>query len=252
METLKNDVLKNQDNDQGSKKLLDTLTPTGPNIPADLQDYRDTWEKRVELIDDETKEKIIQVAKKIPVEVEYESDGSKLIILKLWKKTIKLFSPRLENYTDEKYRDKRMFDYEFSSAFDFNGKIYRDTVKLWWMIWDDILKWENQKLKWYIMQKKEDWYYIASIEDVKKILSDLWKIAGLEHKAKDKEQIIFEEMALLTYLTGISGDYRLTMWDNQTSWSDKSRSIAHFSMWYCDFDSMDSNNFDGNIFMLTK
>ena len=252
METPKNEPKQNQENNPQSKDLLDTLTPESPTIPQELKDFREIWKERVELISDEVKEKIIEAWKKIPVEVKYEPDGSKIITLKLWTKTIRILSPRLEKYTDEEYGEKRMFNYEYASAFDFNGKIYRDTVKLWWMRWDDVSKRENQKLKEYVMQKKEEWYHIAKIEEVKSILSELWKIAGFETGNGSKDKLMLEELSLLMYLTGISWDYWLTMWDKESSWNQDSRSLAHFSMWYCDFDSMDSDHFDGNIFMLAN
>ena len=74
METPKNETQKKQENNPKSKELLDTLAPESPDIPQELKDFRETWKDRVELISDDTKEKIIEAGKKIPVEVNYEPD----------------------------------------------------------------------------------------------------------------------------------------------------------------------------------
>ena len=55
----------------------------GWEIPQELENFRESWKEKIKNIGDESKEKIIKAAENIPVKVEIDGDGSRLIELKL-------------------------------------------------------------------------------------------------------------------------------------------------------------------------
>ena len=81
------------------------------------------WKEKISNISDESEEKIIEAADNIPVKVEVDSDGSRLIEFKLRGKTCKILDPRLEDHTDDEYRAH----FRSSSI----TEVDRDYVKLW-------------------------------------------------------------------------------------------------------------------------
>ena len=85
------------------------------------------------------------------------------------------------------------------------------------MVWDNVNEWKNEKLKEYVKKKEREWLHIPKIEEMKDLLGELWKQSDLTDQ---KDQI-----AMLMYLTGIYWDYWLSMWDDEKSWSENSRSI---------------------------
>ena len=179
------------------------------DIPEELKEYREKWKEKIKNISDESKEKIIKAAENIEVKVNVDSDWSRLIEFKLRGKTCKILDPRLEDHTDDEYR----VHFKSSSI----TEIERDYVKLWWMKWDNVDEWENEKLKAYVKKKEREWLHIPKIEEMKDLLGELWKQSDLTDQ---KDQI-----AMLMYLTGIYWDYWLSMWDDEKSWSENSRSI---------------------------
>lgn len=164
------------------------------DIPQELKDYREAWKNKKRFIDNEAKEKIIKVVDKIPVKVEIDSDGSRLVEFKLWNKTYKILDPRLKIHSDDEYfRDA---EYIFITK-------RNEWVELSWMWWDDVDAWENQKLKKYVKEKQRKWLYIPKIEEMENILAELWEVAEL-----DKES---DQIAMLMYLTWMDWDYWLSM-----------------------------------------
>ena len=164
-------------------------------IPQELRDFRKIWDRNIDVntnISVEWKEKIIKVAEKIPVKVEKELDGSRIIEFKLWNKKYKILDVNIDTHTDEKYmRVSRV------------NVIMKNEVKLWWMMWDDIDKRENKKLKSYVKAKENEWLHIPKQEEIRKLLDELWKIANLDDEN--------EQVAMLMYLTGMFWEYWLNM-----------------------------------------
>ena len=162
------------------------------DIPEELKEYREKWKEKIENISDESKEKIIKAAENIEVKVDVDSDWSRLVEFKLRGKTCKILDPRLEDHTDDEYRG----NCEYTC-------VTRDEVKLWWMKWDNVDEWENEKLKAYVKKKESEWLHIPKIEEMEDLLGELWKQSDLTDQ---KDQI-----AMLMYLTGIYWDYWLSM-----------------------------------------
>lgn len=181
-------------------------------IPQELKDFREAWKERIIGIDNKSKEKIIKAAEKIPVKVETESDGSRLIEFKLWWKRWKILDPKLNSHSDDEYKYSLNRD---------SIKHIDDTVKLWWMRWDDVEEWNNEKLKEYVKEKQWEWLHIAKIEEMRDFLAELWEKADLDG--------LDDQIAMLMYLTGMDWRYWLSMWDDKKSWSQVSRSEL-----YCD------------------
>lgn len=187
-------------------RMLENDAENTIEIPEDLKNYRKAWKEKIRDISEENKEKIIKVADKIPVKVEIDSDGSRLIEFNLWGKTRKILDPELEAHSDSEY---------FVN--------YNDTtwtykwVELWWMIWDDVDWWKNQKLKEYVREKQWEWLHIAKIEEMVSILKEFRKEVGLDD--------VKDQIAMLMYLTGMDWNYRLSMWSSFWSGSEESRYI---------------------------
>ncbi len=179
-------------------------------IPQELKDFREAWKERIIGIDNKSKEKIIKAAEKIPVKVETESDGSRLIEFKLWWKRWKILDPKLNSHSDDEYKYSLNRD---------SIKHIDDTVKLWWMRWDDVEEWNNEKLKEYVKEKQREWLHIAKIEEMKDILAELWENAGLDDEN--------DQIAMLMYLTGMDWRYWLSMWNSEKSGSQGSRSLLN-------------------------
>ena len=177
------------------------------DIPQELKDYRGAWKEKIHWIDDKTKEKIIKATKKIPVKVEKDGDWSRLIEFKLWSKKYKILDPKLKTHSDDKYHHNP--NYNSISQID-------DIVTFEWMRWDNVDKWENQKLKEYVKKKQWEGLHIAKIEEIKKILKKIWKKASLSNEK--------DEIAMLMYLTGMDWWYWLSMWDSEHSICQTARS----------------------------
>ena len=175
-------------------------------IPQELKDFRKKWEEKI-ILDEDKKKVIIEAAKSIPVKVETESDGSRLIEFKLWWKRWKILDPKLKTHSDDEYK----YNPNYHSIIHID-----DAVLLGWMKWDDVTKWKNKKLADYVQEKEKQWLHIAKIEEMKEILAELGKKANLEDES--------DKIAMLMYLTGMDWWYWLSMWDDETSGSQDSRS----------------------------
>lgn len=218
------------------------------NIPQELKDYRKAWKERINL-SDAKKEEIIKAVEQIPVNVEIDGDWSKLIEFKLWGKLYKILNPKLDKYTDGKYRYNYWYLYgDWKSGTDTIERIDTDYVILWWMWRDDADIWNNQKLKEYVKQKEWEWLYIPKIEEMKDLLMKLWEKVGMSGQNRVDEQI-----AMLMYLTGMNWWYWLTMWNDKRSGSIVSRTFlsciktGYRSFWA----SYDKDNMCANLCMIS-
>ena len=188
----------------GKINITDLWEPGVENsweVQQSLQSFRKAWQEKIYHISDDSKESIVKAAEKIPVNVETESDGSRLIKFKLWWKTWKILDPKLDSHTDDGYKS--------TGSYESINKITRNEVKLWWMMWDDVSKWENKKLAKYVQEKQREWLHIAKIEDMKNLLWELGKQANLSSEA--------DQIAMLMYLTWMDWVYWLSMWDDKKS-----------------------------------
>lgn len=176
------------------------------NIPQSLQEYRKAREKNIRHIPESTKKRIIEIAKKIPLKVEVDSDGSRLITIKMDNKTIKILDPKLETHTDNNYVC-------ISIPSEITSK-RKSIVDVQWMLWDNVDEWKNQKLKEYVKQKEGEWLHIPKIEEIKEILKELWEQANLD----EQEQIL-----MFMYLTGMDWGYRLSACYDKESWNESWR-----------------------------
>ncbi len=170
-------------------------------IPSELKNYRQLWEKNIKNINLGVKNKIKQAANKINVKVNKDIDGSRLIEFKLWSKTYKILDPKLENHTDNKYR-------VHLSNVSSIGNLNKDAVLFEWMEWDNVEEWRNQKLKSYVKRQRWNWLQIPTKDGMKGLLSELWKQAWLN---EDGDQI-----AMLMYLTGMDWAYWLNGWEKSS------------------------------------
>ena len=170
-------------------------------IPDDLKNYREARKEKIKYVTGENKERIIKAVDKIPVKVKRDSDGSRLIEFKFGEKTYKILDPRLENHTDDRYKHH--------TNYDVVTKLDSDDVKLWWMRWDAIESWKNEKLKEYVKQKETEWLHIPKIEEMRDLLWKLWNSANLHNED--------DQVAMFMYLTGMFWWYWLSMWDSKKS-----------------------------------
>lgn len=179
-------------------------------LPPELKKYRQAWEENMDEFDQNKKDTIKDVVEKIPVRLDVDSDGSRLIEFQLKNKTYKILDPKLNNHTDDGD------EYKIHAKYDSVSQIDRDNVMLWGMVWDNVDEWENQKLKEYVKQKQKEWLHIPKIEEVKTLLEELWNMAWLTNE--------MDQVAMLMYLTWMDGSYWLSMWDDKMSGSTDSRS----------------------------
>ena len=186
-----------------NERLLKTL-----EVPQDLKDFREAWEERINNIANASKEKIIKAAEQIPVKVEIDNDGSRLVEFELWNKTYKILDPKLKTHSEDKY----IYNPDCYSI-----KYIDNTVSLEWMLWDDVTKWKNKKLANYVQEKEKQWLKIATIEDFRWTKDKEWLLPLLWKKAKlDNEE---DQIAMLMYLTWMDWCYWLK--DTSTSWATR-------------------------------
>jgi len=228
-------------------------------IPQELRDSREDWKRYfwIPAMDDKMDNyRIIETADEIPVNIEKDGDGSRIISFKLWSKTYTILDPKLKDHTDDEYAEH--LDWRSISDID---EYY---VKLWWMEWNDVEKWKNKKLKEYVKKKQWEWFHIADIEEIKKILHELkkkaklvgwldikeiWNISSLELREKMRLVDEHNAIAMLMYLTGMDGIYFLSA-RNDSFW------ILGRSVLSCNnvkrslFNSISSEWRDGNLLMI--
>ena len=171
-------------------------------------------------MDDETKNKIIEVTNRIAPKIKIETDWSRMIEIKIWWKEYKILDVNAETHTDD--------EYGYSKRYVWMKKY---EVRVWWMMWDNVDNWENEKLKEYVKEEERKWFHIPKIEEMMDLLNELWEEAGIK---RESDQIV-----MLMYLTGMYGFYWLSMWDDK-----KSDSQANLrSMLWCndDYPEFDNN-----------
>lgn len=164
----------------------------GPNRPLELEEWRKLRE--IMTTNNETKQKIINAVNKISsnqFNVSIQKDWSRQIEFKLWEKKYKLLDINVWAHTEDKYKD----------AFEPPKYWMKKDALLWWMDWDNVDNWKNEKLKGYVKKKQSEWLDIPKIEEVKDMLKALWKEAGI---SKESDQI-----SMLMYLTGMYSRYKL-------------------------------------------
>ena len=211
------DGLRKRLKGKGISLKEDKINRIQTGVPRELLEFREQWKEK-SCLPEETKEKIIEAAEKIPLRIQKENkedknDGTMRIEFELNWKQYKFLDIDLGIHSDEKY---------LSHSNDTEGKL----VSLKWMIWP-MLKWDNEKLKMYVMEKMGDWFKERSTEeDMKPLLKELWKLAGLERGP--------EKMAMLEYLTGMEWWYRWGLIDENI------RSQMLCSEYGCQFYSSDS------------
>ena len=167
------------------------------DVNQELKEYRDLWKRNIKNISDDSKKKIIRAVDSIPIKVEVDRDGSRLIEFKLWNKTYKILDPRLEKHTDDEYRRHL----KWSSV----TEIDKDYVKIWWMRGDNVEEWKNEKLKEYVKGKQREWLHISKKQEMHRLIHDLWSMADLWQTT--------DNIAMLMYLTWLDWYYRLDMSD---------------------------------------
>ena len=183
-----------------SNKDIDERGSDVLGISEELKEYRERWKKIVNLSDD-VKEKIIKTVNNIPVKIEVDSDGSRLIEFKLKNKTYRILNPRLKDHTDEEYRNRVSYT---------SRKLHEDYVELWWMMWDNVDEWKNGKLKEYVKEKQREWLHIAKKEEMEVLLNELSEQADLSSEVST--------IGMLAYLTGIYWWYWLDMKNKCVRW----------------------------------
>ena len=162
--------------------------------------FREAWKEEIFDISDKSKEKIVQATENIPLKVEKDnSDGSRLIEFKLWKKIYKILDLNLENHTNDEYKH---WDVDPITNID------KCAVKLWWMKWNDVDQRTNQELKRYVKQKQNEWLHIPDEKGIEELLQELWKEANLDNK--------HDQIAMFMYLTWMSWCYWLGMRNTQS------------------------------------
>ena len=146
---------------------------------------------------------INKLVNKIPINLNKDNDGSsRLINFVYWDKPYEFLNIDLDKHSEKKYKIRLS-----------NWKVW---VKLWWMMWDDVNRWNNKELKEYILEKKTQWFKILTIEEMKNIL-DEFLIGDL----KWTDIRLFS----LFYLTWMVDEiYWLWMWNADKSEDKKCRS----------------------------
>lgn len=192
-------------------------------LPQELKNYRQEWEKHIRNISWFSKTRIETAAKLIPLTAERQSDWSMLIEFTLWKKKYKILNPNLSNHSDDLYKRPVKLHYQSEWPIWITNK---DVVILESMMWDNVDKWKNQKLKSYVKQKQKEWLHIPKVEEMRALLWELWNIAWLTK--------LSDQIAMLMYLTGMRWEYWLSMW-----YADKSRSKDDYRSMICCEDWME-------------
>ena len=201
-------------------------------VPQEIKDFRKTWEEKIEKMDDETKNKIIEVTNRIALKIEIEPDWSRRIEMTIGWKEYEILDVNTKTHTDDEYG----VSYSY-------GWVEKDEVNLWWMIWDNVDNRTNQRLKEYVKKKESERFHIPKIEEMRSLLNELWKEAGIAE---------IYQVAMLMYLTGMYGRYWLSMWNGMRSVSQtKSRSILLCNGGSIDLTCSDNDEISANLCMIS-
>lgn len=162
-----------------------------------MEAYREQWKKLCCMfMADQVPEKIIQAAEKIPMKVKMDNEGSRLITIKLNGKTYSILDPELEKFSSKQEGLGKFFD----------DVRQRDRCEVYYAdMKGDVDNWRNEWLKNYVKQKEKDWLHVPSEKEITGLLSELWKLAGLDR--------VHDQVAMLQYLTGLSWDYCLANYE---------------------------------------
>ena len=186
-------------------------------VPQQIKNFRKKWEEEIEFLDDETKNKIIEATNRIAPKIKIEPDWSRMIEMTIRWREYKILDVNMKTHTDDEYR--MSWPYSWTN---------RDEVMLWWMRWDNVDNWKNQKLKEYVKEKQREKFHILKIEEMWSFLDELWKEAGITGREY--------QIAMLMYLTGMYGRYWLSMWDrNKSDPQVNSRSAMECREYHGDF-----------------
>lgn len=206
-------------------------------LPQGLKEYRWAWEENMDL-DQNKKERIKNEVEKIPVRLDVDSDGSRLVEFQLNNKTYKILDPKLNNHTDD--------GYGIHAKYNSITQIDKYFVTLRWMMWDNVNEWKNQKLKQYVKKKQKEWLHIPKIEEMKTLLEELWKTAWLTNE--------MDQVAMFMYLTWMDGSYWLATGDDKTSGNKNLRSRLDCDdasdgdgCFYCS----DEEDYDASLLMIS-
>ena len=184
----------------------------------ELKDYRTTWGRKIMLTNYWNMNKIVKFLEKVPLKMEVESDGSRLVEFRLWNKKYKILDPNLENHTDDEYKTYYIAN---NTSTKNKGEITQKTkcsVKAHWMQWDNTENWRNQKLKEYIKQKETEWLHIAKVTEILKLLNKLGDATNIDNEE--------DQIAMLMFLTGIDWTYRLNEWEDDREWRKTRNNIT--------------------------
>ena len=183
-------------------------------------------------MDDETKNKIIEVTNRIAPKIKIEPDWSRRIEMTIGWKEYEILDVNTKTHTDDEYG----VSYPY-------GWVEKDEVNLWWMIWDNVDNRTNQRLKEYVKKKESERFHIPKIEEMRSLLNELWKEAGIAE---------IYQVAMLMYLTGMYGRYWLSMWNGMRSVSQtKSRSILLCNGGSIDLTCSDNDEISANLCMIS-
>ena len=232
----------------------------GDNILQELMDFCNEWEDGEDLAVEPMKAEIIKAAKKISRKVKRDSDWSQIFTFKLKNRELQILFPWLENYTDDKFKYKSSFGTK-ESAFSYNNKSYKYHVELWWMRWDNVDNWENEKLKKYVKKKIKQWFHIPSVAEMVGILSEFWESGGLKIDDERKDLMVNEntsaltafQMILFMILTASPWWYRLSGWNLESSENQEFRPMMHLFRGWAMFEKYDYDKlgwFPGGIIMV--
>jgi len=167
-------------------------------IPQKLKDFREKWEKNIDL-DEDIKEKIIDAVNKIQKWAREEPDWSIWVEFELWWKAYKTLDVNVAKHSDK----------EYLASYKYNWQ-EKNEVKLWWMRWDDTRQRENRTLADYVDSEKNNrGMEIRTVEFQKNLISKLWDEAGLTDMG--------DKIAMWMYLTWNYWYYWLTMWNHEKS-----------------------------------
>lgn len=198
------------------KRLKQTIDERLATLLNDskIKKYHKKWESRIKFIDDDAKERIIEAAKIIPIEIRDDWEWNTIFEINLWweKYSIKVVNTKKHAEPDPTYWWGKSPHRKYSK------EIYGDHIR-----WKDINKWRDKKIATYIKKQEEKWFVRPSKEMVRDLLQKLWEKANLN---KDSDEI-----AMLMYLLGIEWDYWLLQeWENSLSqlecWFDGRRAMG--------------------------
>lgn len=150
-----------------------------------LEDFRKMLERKIHC---KSMGKIIEVVKNIPLKEEIQSDGSRLIEFKLWNNTYKILKSSVKL---DWWRQNMIFIEKGNKG-----------VGLW-----SRMKYIDERMANYIWYKEKQWRYIPKIEDMKALLSELWKEADLDEES--------DQIAMLMYLIGLGWMFKLVLPDDK-------------------------------------